>query len=167
MPAWLTICLALGGSAVINTAVGFIITRALKSAFRKRDQQQIKEDQDKIDLEKYRFEQERTERLAEIKTLLQPVSDDVQEIKSMIANIADGTLSTLRNDITACYYRCKEKGYRNDYDFQNIHDMYQSYEALHGNSYISDIMERFDDLPVKEDTIATKVVERRVKSEVK
>lgn len=31
-----------------------------------------------------------------------------------------------------------------------MHDMYEAYRALKGNSYIDDIMHRFDDLPPKE-----------------
>ena len=60
--------------------------------------------------------------------------------------IGGGTLSSLRNDILTCYYRCVEKGYRNDWDYTNIHDLYKSYSELHGNSFVADVMERFDNL---------------------
>ena len=171
MPVSLTIILALGGSAFISSLVGFIVSRVLKNAFTKRDEAiaaaREQESKDRADLEAFRFEKEQKERLVEMQNLIKPVQDDMIEIKELINKIADGTLSTLRNDITACYYRCREKGYRNDYDYQNIHDMDDAYNDLGGNSYIADIMDRFDDLPVKEDTVPTKVVERKVKEIVK
>lgn len=65
--------------------------------------------------------------------------------------LSGGTLSALRNDILKNYYQCRDKGYRNDYDFANMHDLYESYKDLGGNSFITDIMERFDALPTKEE----------------
>ena len=56
----------------------------------------------------------------------------------------------IRNDIKNCYYESLEKGYRNDYDFKNIHDLYEAYKNLGGNSFIEDIMVRFDKLPPKD-----------------
>lgn len=80
-----------------------------------------------------------------------PILDKVKEVDDSLIKVSNGTLSSLRNDILTCYYRCREKGYRNDYDYQNIHDLYAAYDGLDGNSFISDIMNRFDNLPVKED----------------
>ena len=78
----------------------------------------------------------------------------------------EGTKCSLRNDILTLYYKCCEKGYRNDYDYQNIHEMYDAYQELDGNSFIKDIMKRFDELPVKESTVPTKTVERKTKKQV-
>lgn len=78
----------------------------------------------------------------------------VDVISDQLIKVSDGTLSSLRNDILTCYYRCHEKGYRNDYDYQNIHDLYKAYTELHGNSFIKDVIKRFDNLLTKEQFFA-------------
>ena len=86
-----------------------------------------------------------------IKEENKPIKDSIKEIDKKIDLVSDGTLCSLRNDIKNCYYDCLEKGYRNDYDFQNIHDLYEAYKGLGGNSFITDIMIRFDKLPPKDE----------------
>lgn len=86
-----------------------------------------------------------------IKEENKPIKDSIGEIDKKIDLVSDGTLCSLRNDIKNCYYDCLEKGYRNDYDFQNIHDLYEAYKNLGGNSFITDIMIRFDKLPPKDE----------------
>ena len=95
------------------------------------------------------------ERKKELEELAQPIVDTFVErldrLDDKLDAIGDGTLSTLRNDILSCYYKCNEKGYRNDNDYTNIHDMYDSYKRLNGNSFVADVIERFDALPAKEE----------------
>ena len=79
-----------------------------------------------------------------------PIKEKIDCIDEKLDKVSDGTLSTLRNDIKNCYYESLEKGYRNDYDFKNIHDLYDDYKNLGGNSFIEDIMVRFDKLPPKD-----------------
>ena len=70
--------------------------------------------------------------------------------------ISNGTLCSLRNTIKNCYYDCLNKGYRNDYDFENIHALFKAYKDLDGNSFIEDIMNRFDKLPSKDEYMRRK-----------
>ena len=114
--------------------------------------------------EKIRKEEEEKERIvalakhkeaqdelkAEIKEMLKPLEDKMDAMDEKISLTSDGTLASLRNDILTAYYKCAEKGFRNDYDFQNVHDLYEAYTQLHGNSFIKDVMDRFDKLPTKE-----------------
>lgn len=93
----------------------------------------------------------------EIKTL----NEKVEALDVKLDPICDGTMSTLRDSILSCYYKCSEKGYRNDYDYENIHHMFDAYHELKGNSFVEDVMNRFDRLPVKEETVPTKVVQRK------
>lgn len=79
------------------------------------------------------------------------IDSRIDALENKIDHVGDGTLSGLRNSILTCYYKCVEKKYRNDYDYQNMHHMYDSYKDLNGNSYVEDIMTRFDDLPTKEE----------------
>ena len=89
--------------------------------------------------------------IASLKSEIAPIINKMQEIDNRIEKVSNGTLASLRDDILNCYYRCREKGYRNDYDYQNIHDLYDAYDELEGNSFIGDVMSRFDKLPTKED----------------
>ena len=95
------------------------------------------------------------ERKKELEELAQPIVDTfvkrLDKLDEKLDAIGDGTLSTLRNDILSCYYKCSEKKYRNDNDYTNIHDMYDSYKRLNGNSFVADVIERFDALPAKEE----------------
>ena len=87
---------------------------------------------------------------------IKPLTADVGSIKEQLVKVENGALSTLRNDILTCYYKCVEKGYRNDYDYQNVHHMYDAYKDLNGNSYVADVVARFDALPTKEEYRASK-----------
>lgn len=155
MPVWLAIVLALGGSAIITCSVNFFFSRTFYKKAQERDKaQERKVDQDMRDrqeLEDRRRADETEELISRIKIIVQPLNDKLDKVDTKLSATSAGTLATLRNDILTCYYRCREKGYRNDYDYQNIHDLYEAYDALDGNSFIKDIMDRFDKLPVKED----------------
>jgi len=154
MPAWLTIILALGGSALISSVIGFLMARLLRSLFEAKDaekeEKKKKEDADKADLEKYRYEKERQQQYKDIEKLLRPIEEKLNIITKQLSATSEGTLASLRNDILLYYYKCCDKGYRNDYDYQNIHDLYDAYDGLGGNSFINDVMKRFDTLPIKE-----------------
>lgn len=144
MSDWVVTIISLVGSTVITTIIGAFVKHTMTKEFNK--QNRLKE------LEEKELEGKRKDELQkELETQLNPIKYNLEEIKEKSLLTADGTLSSLRNDILTCYYRCLEKGYRNDYDYQNIHDLYESYFKLGGNSFIKDIMNRFDHLPTKED----------------
>ena len=169
MPTWLTIILALGGSALIAGLIGFFLQRTLYKRAIERDKAHEAE-QEKIlaereELAALRDEKIRQERIADMTRLLAPISKKIDKIDAKLEATAEGTLASLRNDILTLYYKCCEKGYRNDYDYQNIHEMYDAYKELDGNSFIADVMERFDALPVKESTVPVKVIARKAKKE--
>jgi len=86
----------------------------------------------------------------------EPIKKSIDRIDLKIDLVSEGTLCTLRNDIKNCFYECVDKGYRNDYDYQNIHDLYDAYKKLGGNSFIEDVMYRFDKLPPKEEFVRHK-----------
>jgi len=171
MSETLQLILSLGGSAIISALIGGLIARGLNKAFERRDAQEKaareKEDKDRRELEDFRQKareaKEARERVEELKAAMAPITEKLEALAEKQEKGLEGILCTLRNDITMCYYKCDSKGYRNDYDYTNIHDMYEAYAALDGNSYVADLMRRFDDLPPKEDTVPTKVVERKVK----
>jgi len=124
--------------------------------------------QKELELARFREEQHRQERkkdvLESVSEVVRPLENKIDTLTKKLDKVEEGTLSTLRNDILTCYYRCVEKGYRNDYDYQNIHHMYEAYAELHGNSYVADVMKRFDDLPVKEDVKEVSISKPKKKS---
>ena len=142
-------------SCILTTIVAFLLKRWLTKYFDKTDREKEQKEKDEKELEDYK-KQEAEEKFIErvdstIQEAIKPLTAKIDSLDSKLAATADGTLATLRNDILTCYYRCREKGYRNDYDYQNIHDLYEAYVALDGNSFVADIMERFDNLSVKEE----------------
>lgn len=142
-------------SAIVGPVCVLLVTSRLKRS--ELNQKMAEEEREKSE-ERIRegLKKERREEITEIvssviseKTV--PLTDEVKSIEHKLDKVADGTLSTLRNDILTCYYKCVDKGYRNDYDYQNVHHMFDSYRELNGNSYVADVVERFDKLPTKEE----------------
>lgn len=161
MEAWALSLLTVGCSAVITTLLTLCITRILNKQFKKKDSECAF-------LEDQRVEEQIKMIKKVVKDELETVKADLTLLKESMINLEEGTLSSLRNDILTCYYRCVEKGYRNDYDYTNIYDMYNAYTELDGNSFIQDIMTRFSNLPTKEaNGQAGKKIEKKVEKKVK
>jgi hypothetical protein len=140
----------------LSVAIPLVIKHYLQKYIDARDAKNV-------ELEQLRHDKRREERKQEIREIVvesvEPINSQIEDLSSKVDGIndqlkkvEDGALSTLRNDILTCYYRCAEKGYCNDYDYTNIHHMYESYDALKGNSFVADIIKRFDKLPRKEET---------------
>lgn len=134
-------------SLVLSATVSAIITVVVKKAVEKRLDKNAAE---RAELSERHRQERKADVTQTIREELAPVTTELKDIKNQIVKISDGTLSSLRNDILTCYYKCNDKGYRNDYDYTNIYDLYNAYKALDGNSFVQDIMERFDKLPTKE-----------------
>lgn len=128
----ITAFISLVVTSCATTFIGIMLKRIFQKQFDKRDE-----------LYKLREEKEEAHRRKMFQEYVAPINKKLDAI-------GDGTLSALRNDILTCYYKCLEKGYRNDYDYENIHHMYEAYSELNGNSYVRDIIQRFDALPTKE-----------------
>jgi hypothetical protein len=140
----------------LSVAIPLVIKHYLQKYIDARDAKNV-------ELEQLRHDKRREERKQEIREIVvesvEPINSQIEDlsnkvdgINDQLKKVEDGALSTLRNDILTCYYRCAEKGYCNDYDYTNIHHMYESYDALKGNSFVADIIKRFDKLPRKEET---------------
>ncbi len=150
--------------SIVGTVLAIALSVAIPLIIKHYLQKYIdRKDAENVELEQLRHEKRRDERKKEIgqivKESVEPIdtrmadlSSKVDDINAQLKNVEGGALSTLRNDILTCYYRCAEKGYCNDYDYTNIHHMFESYEKLKGNSFVADIIKRFDKLPRKEDT---------------
>lgn len=159
MPAWLSIII--GVISAIGTIGGVLgVTSYMQERAKRKAQIRNREDDEAEELKQQAYEN----RLRNIiKEENQSLKDSIKDLKDQITKVEGASLSTIRDAITSCYYKCVAKGYRNDYDYENVHHMYENYVELHGNSYISDIIKRFDNLQVKEETVPTKVVARKTR----
>ncbi len=165
MPVWLTIVLALGGSALISTIVGFLVNRNLGRYFDKKDkinkEEAEQKSQTRLKLEQIKQEEEKRERIEEIKSLIEPIYKKLAEIEEQINKLSQGELCTLRTSILSNYYNCVDKGYYNDYDYTNLTELYNIYSDLGGNCFVHDVMNRFNDLPAKEEIKKNIIVKKK------
>ena len=61
-----------------------------------------------------------------------------------------------RNEIMKAFNLCVAKGYRTEWETQNLYYLYEGYKGMNGNSFIETLMEDFDDLPLREDPLLSK-----------
>ena len=167
MPVWLQILIAIVGA--LGTICGilgitaYISERQKHKAHKKNEA----EDRQQAELEELKHQKymnelraivkdENEKSVAPIQSKIDELDVKVTKIDNRLAKVEDGTLDTLRDRILSAYYKCKEKGYRTQYDFENVHHMYKDYLALDGNSFVEDCMKKFDALPGEEDFNKTK-----------
>ena len=153
MPGWLITVISIAGSALISGVIGYLVKRSLDKYFKKRDEKEEQIKRQAQELEELRAKQEQE---ALEKFIKEAIRSETEPLGKKLDAVANGTLSGLRNSILTCYYKCLEKGYRNDWDYQNVHHLNDSYLDLNGNSYVADVMRRFDELPTKEDWLKAK-----------
>ena len=170
MADWVIALISIAVSALISGVVGYIVKRTLDRYFKRKDDDERLNQARAEELEALRDERVRQQRREDIREIvkeeIQSLSDKVDVLTDKVTKNEEGTLASLRNDILTCYYRCREKGYRGNWDFENIHHLYDAYIKLNGNSFIEDIIRRFDDLPPKEDVIDKETNEKTTKKKI-
>ena len=173
MPEWLITVISIAGSAVISTVIGFLVKRSLNKYFEKRDREQaererqLSEAQKLLDEKKERDLESMIDRIVDAHT--HPIDKDLGEIRDKLAKVADGTQDTLRDRILSSYYKCLEKGYRTEYDIDNVNHMNRDYLALNGNTFVAECMEKFKHIPTQKeyDILKQKEEEARKAEEAK
>ena len=155
MSDWVVALLTLAGSAVISTAVGFLVKRSMSKYFDKRDaeevekKRQLAEAQKILDAEKEKKLEESINRVVQAHT--DPIDAELTKITDKLSKVADGTLDTLRDRILSSYYKCLEKGYRTQYDIDNVKHMHTDYLNLDGNTFVAECMEKFRNIPTEQE----------------
>ena len=160
MEDWITPLISLAGSAIISATIGFIVTKWLTKHFEKKDREQakVKEAEDK-DFE-YRID-----KIVEKHT--EPIDKELASIKEKLSKVADGTQDTLRDRILSSYYKCLEKGYRTEYDIENVNHMNKDYLALNGNTFVAECIEKFKNIPTQKEYEILKAKEAEEAEEAK
>lgn len=137
---WYNIVITILTILAIPTLFGLIWKDIYEKEKKKSAKNQNRRDQEELDTLRRVIQEEIT-----------PLKTKIDEMDKKLGKDSNGTLCTLRNDILRCYYECLQKGYRNDFDYTNIHDLDEAYKALNGNSFVADVMHRFDLLLTEEE----------------
>ena len=120
MPLWLTLVLALGGTALINALISFAFASVINGT--KKKQAKIKE--------------ESKERIKEvIKVELEPVNQELQGIKQILDLDKEGTVTLLRDSMKDSLDRYRDQGYATISDKAKWIETYNSYMKLGGNHF--------------------------------
>lgn len=148
---WVEVAITTAIGAIITTLIGLFLTRYIKKQFKQKDE--FEEFQKQKQDEKNRTDMRHIvrEELVPVREDIKGVADRVSRVEGNQEILKSGSISALKNDILDVYYKCNKKGYRNDYDYQTVHTSFESYKGLGGNSFIVDVVFRFDNLPTKEE----------------
>lgn len=85
-----------------------------------------------------------------VKKHTDPIDTQLEQVEADLSRVKCGTVDTLRDRILSCYYKCEAKGYYTQYEFENIHHMYDDYVELKGNSFVERCLKDFDSLDSEE-----------------
>ena len=83
------------------------------------------------------------------KDIVEKKLDDLTKLveKSIAQN--EALKATIRNSILVIYYTQTQKGYMTTFDLSNLTELYDSYLALGGNSFVKKCVEQLMKLPIK------------------
>lgn len=158
--------ISVGGTALITA----IISETVKSVKSKKSKKHE-------ELENYRDEHQKQETLDAVSKILQKEIESslwksTKELKQSITDLQFQTEAlawkvtvvedwqmkqtevlrdSRRNEIKKAFELCVAKGYRTEWDTENLHHLHDGYKKMNGNSFIEKLMEDFDDLPLQED----------------
>ena len=72
-----------------------------------------------------------------------------EEMKEHLNIQNEALKANIRNSILVIYYTQVQKGYMTTLDLSNLTELYDSYKALGGNSFVKKCVEQLLDLPIK------------------
>ena len=138
MPTWLTVVLALGGTALIGSIVVNIINFFSKKQV------------DKYEKEKATMEKERVEELKNIiNEAIKPISDDMRLLRK-------SNQALLRSQLYELYDAWEPKGYAPRDVQENFENLYINYHSLGKNGVMDAKHEEFMRLPNEKPKTTTK-----------
>ena len=168
MPLWLQIVIAVFG--LIGTAAGIVGFTAywnerMKHKAQIRNNREDREAQEIEELRHQKYMSDLRKIIKEENELsVAPIRSKLAQVESQISILADGTTDMLRERILSTYYKCIEKGYRTQYDYENIEHMHKDYVGLGGNSFVSVCVNAIKGLPSEEEYKAKKKQGRKPKA---
>lgn len=151
IPAAVTLVL----SGILIPICTKIVGRQMTKYFDKKDEEKAKQDKDNAELALRRESEKAKELEDKIDSIVDnhtaPIDKELAQLTDKLAKVADGTMDTLRDRILSSYYKCLEKGYRTEYDIENVNHMNKDYLALNGNTFVSECMEKFKNIPTEKE----------------
>ncbi len=155
MPLWLQIVIAVVG--LLGTILGIVGFTAFINERMKHKAQRLnaKEDKEMEEIEQLKHQKYMSDLRAIIReeneASVAPLRDKLAQVDDKLELVADGTLDTLRDRVLSIYYKCMEKGYHTQYDYENIEHMHKDYLNLGGNSFVADCVKKIKALPSEEE----------------
>lgn len=156
MPQWLTIVLALGGSAIISAFFGYIIKRILDKYFERKDREAIMAAEQLKEAQKLKEEKLRKERREDLNEIIEakliPLNQKMDAMDKNLATNSCGTVTMLRDRMKCSLNYCRKQGFASAGDKANWHELYNSYKDLGGNhfkEYVDQWKDEIDGLPLE------------------
>lgn len=158
MPIWLTIIIAIAG-AIVGIFGGVGISAYLQKRMshkaevknRKEDEAAAKKLAEQNKMEDLKHQAYLNELRAIIKEeneiSVAPIRGRLEKVENQLGVVAAGTTDILRERLLSTYYKCVEKGYRTQYDYENVEHMHREYIDLGGNSFVQSCVDTIKSLP--------------------
>ncbi len=157
--------LIFGIIAAFSTILGIIgittyFNTRMKHKAEKKNNQEDEEEKKKKEAEAKAEEEKHQKQLNEIREVIKeevaPIKEETTHIKDKLDIVAEGTTDILRERLLSCYYKCMKKGYRTQYDYENVDHMFREYKSLNGNSFVEECVTAIKALPSEEQWKAKK-----------
>ena len=142
-------------SGVLIPVCTSIVSKKMTKYFDAKDKEKTEAEENKAKAEKLERKEEQEALVKTVNEIVEnhtePIDKELSGIKDKLGKVADGTMDTLRDRILSSYYKCLEKGYRTEYDIENVNHMNKDYLALNGNTFVSECMEKFKNIPTEKE----------------
>jgi len=162
MPVWLQIVIAVFG--LIGTLFGIVGFTAYWNERMKHKAQKKNKEEDEAEAKVKAEEEAKVKALEELKhqsylkelrsiireeneASVAPLRNRLENLENQLDVVAAGTTDILRERLLSTYYKCVEKGYRTQYDYENVEHMHREYVGLGGNSFVESCVKTIKELP--------------------
>lgn len=161
---WLVPLISVALSTMVSTVVGILLKHSFTKYFEKKDKEKAEQEENKKRLAQYEKEESEKKLIENINAIVEKHTDPID---NQLKVLADGTTDMLRERILSTYYKCIDKGYRTQYDFENIEHMHQDYILLGGNSFVASCVKTIKELPSEEEYRKNNPIKKPKKSKKK
>ena len=155
MPDWLVALISVAASTAVSTTVAFVLKSSFTKYLEKKEEEKKENEKNKAAAEKLTRMEEQEKLIKTVNDIVEkhtePIDKELEGIRDKLGKVADGTMDTLRDRILSSYYKCYEKGYRTQYDIDNVEHMNKDYLALNGNTFVAECMEKFKHIPTEKE----------------
>lgn len=111
MPGWLSIVLALGGSALISAIIGIVCKRIETAADKKKARNDAyKEEHEERETEE-RFNQFKKDLVSEMKEIVKPINEKLDVVSTKLDEDRTATITTMRSKMKTLRDQYKEQGF--------------------------------------------------------